>query len=155
MEQLFSAHEEFLETIIKRSLLDNKSTNILTQLRLLLDQIIKFQTIQVTNVFYFALLSVCCSSFWIRMLSVLFFCCLCCSFVVCVLLFSVLFFCSIVVCCSFACCFFVVGESSVVCSYVVLLLSPFFWCPCCSFVFLYQPSFQPYVPSLLRCMFVC
>ena len=63
MEQLFSAHEEFLETIIKRSLLDNKSTNILTQLRLLLDQIIKFQTIQVTNVFYFALLSVCCSSF--------------------------------------------------------------------------------------------
>ena len=47
MDQLISAHEEFLATIIKRSLLDNNSANILNQLRILLDQINKFQNIQV------------------------------------------------------------------------------------------------------------
>ena len=49
MDHLIAAHEEFLETIIKRSLLDDKSANILAQLRLLLDQIIKFQNIQVSE----------------------------------------------------------------------------------------------------------
>ena len=47
MDQLISAHEEFLATIIKRSLLDHNSANILNQLRILLDQINKFQNIQV------------------------------------------------------------------------------------------------------------
>merc|ERR1719419_581211 len=46
MDQLISAHEEFLESVIKRSLLDSKSENILGQMRLLLDHIIKFQSIQ-------------------------------------------------------------------------------------------------------------
>ena len=60
MDQLISAHFEFLDTIIKRSLLDPKSTNILTQLRLLLDQIIKFQTIQVANFCPRQILQFCC-----------------------------------------------------------------------------------------------
>jgi len=46
MDQLINAHQEFLNTIIKRSLLDDKSNNILNQLRTLLDHIIKFQILQ-------------------------------------------------------------------------------------------------------------
>ncbi|XP_033096143.1 gamma-tubulin complex component 3 homolog [Anneissia japonica] len=46
LDHVISAHEVFLDTIIKRSLLDPESTRLLTQLRAIFDLIIQYQTAQ-------------------------------------------------------------------------------------------------------------
>ncbi|CAH1785133.1 unnamed protein product [Owenia fusiformis] len=46
LDYVIAAHQEFLDTIITRSLLDEKSRGILTQLRVIFDLIVQFQQIQ-------------------------------------------------------------------------------------------------------------
>lgn len=47
LDEVIAAHRQFLETIMKRCLLDNGSQSLLTQLRSIFDQIVKFETLQV------------------------------------------------------------------------------------------------------------
>uniref|UniRef100_T1JNK7 Uncharacterized protein n=1 Tax=Strigamia maritima TaxID=126957 RepID=T1JNK7_STRMM len=46
LDEIIAAHEEFLETIMARALLDDESKELLTQLRAIYDLIIQLQTIQ-------------------------------------------------------------------------------------------------------------
>ncbi len=46
LDQVIEAHEEFLETLTKRSLLDAASRELLNQLRAIYDRILEFQAIQ-------------------------------------------------------------------------------------------------------------
>lgn len=46
LDQIICAHEEFLDTIMTRSLLDESSVDILTQLRTIYDVIISFRNVQ-------------------------------------------------------------------------------------------------------------
>ena len=45
LDEIISAHEEFLGTLVARALLDDRSRDILTQLRAIYDRILEFQTI--------------------------------------------------------------------------------------------------------------
>ena len=51
LDEVIEAHEEFLQTLLKRSLLDDSSRELLTQLRTIYDRIIEFQATQ--NQLYF------------------------------------------------------------------------------------------------------
>ena len=46
LDEVIEAHEEFLQTLLKRSLLDDGSRDLLTQLRTIYDRIIEFQATQ-------------------------------------------------------------------------------------------------------------
>merc|ERR1719341_1500494 len=45
LDEVISAHEEFLMTLVARALLDDRSREVLTQLRAIYDRILEFQTI--------------------------------------------------------------------------------------------------------------
>jgi len=45
LDEIISAHEEFLGTLVSRALLDDRSRDVLTQLRAIYDRILEFQTI--------------------------------------------------------------------------------------------------------------
>ena len=45
LDEIISAHEEFLGTLVARALLDDRSRDVLTQLRAIYDRILEFQTI--------------------------------------------------------------------------------------------------------------
>ena len=47
LDEVIEAHNLFLETLIKRALLDERSRDILTQLRAIYDRIVEFSNIQV------------------------------------------------------------------------------------------------------------
>ena len=44
--KVIEAHEEFLQTLLKRALLDDESRELLMQLRAIYDRILEFQGIQ-------------------------------------------------------------------------------------------------------------
>ena len=46
LDEVIEAHSEFLETLVKRALLDERSRDLLTQLRAIYDRILEFQSIQ-------------------------------------------------------------------------------------------------------------
>jgi gamma-tubulin complex component 3 len=46
LDEVIGAHEIFLRTLVKRSLLDEGSRDLLTQLRAIYDRIIEYQGIQ-------------------------------------------------------------------------------------------------------------
>ena len=46
LDEVIEAHNEFIETLIKRALLDERSRDLLTQLRAIYDRIVEFQNIQ-------------------------------------------------------------------------------------------------------------
>ena len=46
LDEVIEAHGEFLKTLVQRALLDDKSTDLLTQLRNIYDRILEFQSIQ-------------------------------------------------------------------------------------------------------------
>merc|ERR1712029_397539 len=46
LDEVIEAHGEFLETLVKRALLDERSRDLLTQLRAIYDRIVEFQNIQ-------------------------------------------------------------------------------------------------------------
>ena len=46
LDEVIEAHNEFLETLVKRALLDERSKDLLTQLRAIYDRILEFQNIQ-------------------------------------------------------------------------------------------------------------
>ena len=45
LDEVITAHDEFLSTLIARALLDERSRDVLTQLRAIYDRILEFQTI--------------------------------------------------------------------------------------------------------------
>ena len=47
LDDVIVAHEEFLSTLVARALLDDRSREVLTQLRAIYDRILEFQGIQV------------------------------------------------------------------------------------------------------------
>ena len=48
LDEVIEAHKEFLETLVKRALLDERSRDVLTQLRAIYDRIVEFSNIQVS-----------------------------------------------------------------------------------------------------------
>ena len=46
LDEVIDAHNEFIETLVKRALLDERSKDLLTQLRAIYDRIVEFQNIQ-------------------------------------------------------------------------------------------------------------
>ena len=46
LDEVIEAHSEFLETLVKRALLDERSRDLLTQLRAIYDRILEVQPIQ-------------------------------------------------------------------------------------------------------------
>lgn len=47
LDEVIEAHTEFLETIVRRGLLDERSRDVLTQLRAIYDRIVEFSNVQV------------------------------------------------------------------------------------------------------------
>merc|ERR1719336_2894359 len=46
LDEVIEAHNEFIETLVKHALLDERSRDLLTQLRAIYDRILEFQSIQ-------------------------------------------------------------------------------------------------------------
>merc|ERR1719322_1575995 len=46
LDEVIEAHNEFIETLVKHALLDERSRDLLTQLRAIYDRIVEFQNIQ-------------------------------------------------------------------------------------------------------------
>jgi gamma-tubulin complex component 3 len=49
LDEVIEAHTEFLETIVRRGLLDERSRDVLTQLRAIYDRIVEFSNVQVLD----------------------------------------------------------------------------------------------------------
>jgi gamma-tubulin complex component 3 len=49
LDEVIEAHKEFLDTLVKRALLDERSRDVLTQLRAIYDRIVEFSNIQVNK----------------------------------------------------------------------------------------------------------
>ena len=50
LDEVIEAHNEFLSTLVKRALLDERSRDVLTQLRAIYDRIVEFSNIQVLQI---------------------------------------------------------------------------------------------------------